>query len=256
MHPLDDVTLASYQAGAGRYAERTPALGPHLSAYLDSLTALLPAGATVLEVGSGPGRAATYLESTHLSVRRTDATPAFVEMMHADGHDASMLDVRTDDLGGPYDAILATAVLLHLTRGEFETFLHRAHAAITPGGLLAFTVKEGDGSQWTTEKLDLPRRFTYWREPALRTLMANARWTPLSVTKVRMNQSWIFVIARSDAPTTECAESSSPLPTTALNLATQQNGVPATCSASQERFESGPAAGPGPRPRWLGAYES
>ncbi|MFC9982865.1 class I SAM-dependent DNA methyltransferase [Gordonia sp. NPDC127522] len=202
MQPLDDITLASYQARADRYAERTPALGPHLSAYLDSLTALLPAGATVLEVGSGPGRAATYLESTHLGVQRTDATPAFVEMMHADGHDANVLDIRTDDLGGPYDAILATAVLLHLTRSEFETFLHRAHAAITPGGLLAFTVKEGDGSQWSTEKIDLPRRFTYWRERDLRTLMARTGWASLSVSQVRMNELWIFVIARSEPTTT------------------------------------------------------
>ena len=167
-------------------------------------------------------------------MRRTDATPAFVEMMRADGHDARLLDLRTDDLGGPYDAILALAVLLHLTRREFGTFLHRAHAAIAPGGLLAFTMKEGDGSEWSTEKLDLPRHFTYWRERDLRTRMARTGWTPLSISQVRMNEAWIFVIARSDTPTTDCAGSSSPLTTTAL--------------ASQERFESGPEAGPGPSP--------
>jgi hypothetical protein len=30
------------------------------------------------------------------------------------------------------------------------------------------TLKEGDGEEWRTVKLGLPRHFTYWREPALR----------------------------------------------------------------------------------------
>lgn len=195
----DDVTLASYQAGAKRYVERTPALGPQLSAYLDTIAARVGAGGSVLEVGSGPGRAAAYLETKLLRVFRTDATPAFVEMMRSGGYDAELLDVRTDDLGGPFDAIVAAAVLLHLTPSELEAFLQRAHNAVVDRGIIAFTLKEGDGSAWTTEKLDLPRHFTYWREPGLRTLMTRTKWKPLIVDRVELATPWLFVIAESDA---------------------------------------------------------
>jgi cyclopropane fatty-acyl-phospholipid synthase-like methyltransferase len=134
-------------------------------------------------------------------VRRTDGTPAFVDMMRSEGFEAHVLDLRSDDLGGPFEAIPAVAVLLHLDRAQFETFLYRAHAALTHRGLLAFTVKEGDGSAWTTEKLDLPRFFTYWREPGLRELMARTGWTPLVVDRIASNDPWIFVIARSHVDT-------------------------------------------------------
>ena len=53
------------------------------------------------------------------------------------------LDVRTAELGGPYEAILADAVLLHLTREQFADVLRRARCAVVDGGLLAFTLKEG-----------------------------------------------------------------------------------------------------------------
>lgn len=195
----DDVTLASYQAGAKRYVERTPALGPQLSAYLDTVAARVGAGGTVLEVGSGPGRAAAYLETKLLRVFRTDATPAFVEMMRSGGYEAELLDVRTDDLGGPFDAIVATAVLLHLNPSELETFLQRAHDAVVDHGIIAFTLKEGDGSAWTTEKLDLPRHFTYWRERGLRDLMTRTKWRPMIVDRVNLAVPWLFVIAVSDA---------------------------------------------------------
>jgi predicted TPR repeat methyltransferase len=196
MQSENDVTLASYHAAAAKYVERTPGLGPQLSAYLDEIAARLSPGASVLELGSGPGWAAEYLEGRGLHVRRTDATPAFVDMMRAKGHDAELLDVRTADLGGPFDAVMANAVLLHLTAAEFETVLRRAKATVVRHGLLAFTIKEGDGSGWTTEKLDQPRYFTYWREPELRTVLARTGWAPILLDHIDLSSPWLFVIAR------------------------------------------------------------
>jgi len=68
-----------------------------------------------------------------------------------------------DDFGGPYDAVLADAVLLHVTREQFVDVLQRARHAVASGGVLAITLKEGDGEAWTEAKLGRPRHFTYWR---------------------------------------------------------------------------------------------
>ena len=191
-----EVTLATYAAAARRYREQDPAPAPALVAFLDGLAGLVGTG-HVLELGSGPGRDATRLEERGVRVTRTDATPAFVEMMRADGHEARVLDIRTGELGGPYDAVLAQAVLLHLTRAQFEDVLRRARRAVTDAGVLAFTLKEGDGEAWSTAKLDLPRHFTYWREPAVREALGRTGWTVTSLDRVAGRlEPWLYVLAR------------------------------------------------------------
>jgi SAM-dependent methyltransferase len=191
-----DTTLATYQAAAQRYIERTSPPPPAMLAYLDRFAALAGQG-HILEIGTGPGREADYLEQRGLEVTRTDATPAFVERLRTAGHEARLLDIRSGDLGGPYDGVLANAVLLHLSRGQFAGALRRVRRATIAGGLLAVTLKEGDGEQWSTAKLGLPRHFTYWREAALRRVLHDTGWevTFLEHVPGRADQ-WLQLIAR------------------------------------------------------------
>ncbi|HEY9290192.1 MAG TPA: NUDIX domain-containing protein [Microlunatus sp.] len=192
----NDLTLQTYERAAELYAERTP--GPSVDVRVPFLDRVVGAisGGQVLELGSGPGRDAAYLESCGLRVQRSDATPAFVEMMRRDGHDAKIIDARTDDLGGPWDAVLANAVLLHLSRTDFAAVVDRVRRSVRDGGIFAFTLKEGDGEAWTETKLDLPRWFVYWRESALRTVLGSHCWKIISLKHVvGRPDDWIQVIA-------------------------------------------------------------
>ena len=162
-------------------------------AWFDRVAAAAPGG-TVLEIGSGPGRSALELERRGMSVRRTDATVGFVERLRADGHPADVLDALTDDLGGPYDVLLADAVLLHFSRDDLAALLHRATSAAQ---WLAFTVKDGDGEVWTSVKLDEPRWFVYWREPALRELLETTGWQVVTLEHHSgRHDDWLSVLAR------------------------------------------------------------
>lgn len=87
----------------------------------------------------------------------------------------------SDELGGPWRAMYAGAVFLHFSEAELVQVLARTAAAALPGALLAFTLKEGDGSHWTTAKLDRPRHITYWREPGLRLLIEASPWDLIAV---------------------------------------------------------------------------
>ena len=192
----DDTTLSTYQATADIYIERTTAQAPVLLAYLDRVAGLVGHG-HVLELGSGPGWDAAYLEQRGVQVTRSDATRAFVERLRAAGHQAQLLDIRHDDLGGPYDAVLANAVLLHLSRAQFRSALGRIRQAVTHAGLLAVTLKEGDGERWSTAKLGLPRHFTYWREPALRQALHDTGWQVTFFAHVPgRTEQWLHVIAQ------------------------------------------------------------
>jgi len=145
-----DVTLDSYDATASVYLEQSAPPGPAVMAYLDAVAGLVGDG-TVLELGSGPGWDARYLESRGPRVLRTDGALAFVQMLRAAGHQARLLDVRTDDFGGPYDAVLADAVLLHVPREQFEDVLQRARQAaiVVHGG----PVRAGAIGNWDPRAL-------------------------------------------------------------------------------------------------------
>ena len=139
-------TIAHYERTAREYAAEITATPPPARAEaLDRLLARVPAGARVLEVGSGTGRDADYLETRGVHVRRTDAAPAFVALQAERGKHAEQLDLRSDELGGPYDAVLALCVLIHVERARTAAVLRRI-AGATRGPVL-ISVREGDGER-------------------------------------------------------------------------------------------------------------
>jgi SAM-dependent methyltransferase len=99
----------------------------------------------VLEIGSGPGRDADFIETQGARVRRTDATQAFLDLQAERGKYGELLNVITDDLGGPYDAALALCVLIHVGRNETLPVLRKIAGALRPGGIFLVSMRDGDG---------------------------------------------------------------------------------------------------------------
>jgi 2-polyprenyl-3-methyl-5-hydroxy-6-metoxy-1,4-benzoquinol methylase len=190
-------TLRTYEQAAALYRERTVRGDVEPDDLVGLVAELADAGASVLEVGSGPGVDADRLEALGFTVRRTDAARAFVELQRADGHRIDLLDVRTDDLGGPYDVVFAHAVLLHIDRAELPAVLARLRTAVRPGGLLALTLKEGDGEAWSSHKVELPRHFTYWRLDPLRDALLGAGWEPVVLERTAATYGpWLRSVSR------------------------------------------------------------
>lgn len=201
--PPGDVTLQSYERGATLYRDTpSPPLAEHTE-FLDTFARLV-AGGDVLELGGGTGRDALYLSRSGLRVVPTDGARSFVEMMRGQGLPAKHLDIRTGEFGGPYGGILASAVLLHLSRADLRVFLERVPRSVAPDGVLGFTLKEGDGEGWSYKKLGLPRHFTYWREGNLRELLSATGWTVDHLGHVEgHHDQWLFVLASRSIPSLE-----------------------------------------------------
>src|SRR5690242_17385233 len=108
-------TIEGYEACARDYAA---AVDPHPSgvgeAALRRLADGLPRGARALEIGSGPGWDADFLETLGVVVDRTDITAAFRAFQAERGRIVAPLDVVEDALPGPYDAAVALCVLQHV----------------------------------------------------------------------------------------------------------------------------------------------
>lgn len=102
-------------------------------------------GGTVLEIGSGPGWDADWLEKAGLRVRRTDAAMAFVRFQESRGVHAERFDIVHDDLKGSYDAIVALYVLQHVDRSALPAALRKVSRALREGGAFLFSIREGSG---------------------------------------------------------------------------------------------------------------
>lgn len=139
-------TIASYEDYADYYdAAVAKVPNPADQAILRRLAGMVGDGATILEVGSGPGRDADFLETLGVTVRRTDATRRFLELQAARGKRGERLDVITDALGGPYDATVAFCVLIHVPRDQIDPVLAKIAASLRPGGAFLVSLRDGDG---------------------------------------------------------------------------------------------------------------
>jgi SAM-dependent methyltransferase len=176
-------TLAAYEAGVPQYLAATPiALAPRLVEWLETVLAPYPR-AQILEIGSGPGKIAEHLIERGHEVTLTDATAAFVEHLREHGHPARSFNVLADPVPSGYQVILANAVFLHLTRPQLADTLRRLAMALRNGGRLAFTVKQGEGEEWSTAKLGVARYFCYWQPGALRDVVIAAGFASVRMTR-------------------------------------------------------------------------
>lgn len=199
-------TVRSYDAAAAEYAAEAAVMPEWVATEIDAFVAELGGSGRVLEIGSGGGRDALELEKRGISVRRTDISKGFVELLRDSGFEADLLDPLSEDLadplrpGMPYDGIWACACLIHVVREDFGTVLARLAEATRTGGPLHASVREGDGEDVSAHgSAAAPRRYaeTYWREPALRTALTGAGWIVSEVGRCigRPGDRWLSVRA-------------------------------------------------------------
>ena len=137
-------TIESYEGYADRYAMIRRGSDEREKAALRQVASIAGLGGQVLEIGSGPGYDADYLETLGVKVRRTDAARRFLELQAARGKAGDRLDVITDPLGGPYDAIVAHYVLFHVPRDHIDRVLAKIAKALRPRGAFLVSMREGD----------------------------------------------------------------------------------------------------------------
>jgi SAM-dependent methyltransferase len=186
-------TAQSYQQAARDYAESTaPGPAEATAPGLRRLIRLVPPGGLVLEVGSGPGWDADFVESHGLQVRRTDVADAFVALQRERGKPAERLDVISDDLGGPYDAVMAVAVLQHIDRRLTAGVLAKVAHALRPGGVFLAMIREGEGETWEGEY-----HTVFWDREEFGTALTAAGLSAESVERIGpAERPWLTFVAR------------------------------------------------------------
>jgi SAM-dependent methyltransferase len=173
---FDPATLAFYAQEAPVYAASGPdGVARHLPAFLDRLHA----GARILELGCGGGRDAHYMLEQGFDVDATDGTPEIaVQAEQRLGCPVRVMRFDEIDSELEYDAVVASASLLHVPRDDLSDVVRRIWTALKPGGLHIASYKGGD-----REGRDrFGRYFNYLDANELRTVYAKAGlWSEMDI---------------------------------------------------------------------------
>lgn len=194
----NDKTLQTYEQNFSRYIGGTVQVnkeGDFQTQWLHDFLQYLPKDARILEIGSAFGRDAQFIEELGYSVLRTDAFNAAVKYLRGRGHKAERLNALTDNIPQGYDALLANAVFLHFTKGEFAMVLRKCYDALTEDGILAFSLKKGDGEVMSDEKMEAPRYFRYWQTEPVIHLLGQAQFEALD-QRTSPDDKWLNFLAR------------------------------------------------------------
>lgn len=142
-------TVAAYEKCARDYAASvSPQPSVAGAEALRRLADALPSGDGVLEIGSGPGWDADFLETLAVPVHRTDVARAFCELQAQRGRRAEVLDLLADEVEGRYAGVLMLCVLQHFERGDVDGVLRKLAQALVPEGALLLSYPLGEGEFW------------------------------------------------------------------------------------------------------------
>ncbi|HXP95102.1 MAG TPA: class I SAM-dependent methyltransferase [Telmatospirillum sp.] len=139
--PFDTATLRFYAEEAPIYSGSGPG---GISRHLGSFLRRLAPGARILELGCGGGRDAEAMVASGFHVDPTEGVP---EIAHQ-AEQRLMRKVRVmrfDELDAvkAYDAVWASASLIHVPRSSLPEVIRLVFRALRPGGLHFATYKAG-----------------------------------------------------------------------------------------------------------------
>lgn len=191
-------TIKSYEGYARKYAV---AVSPQPSGVgeegLRRMVDVVQPGGTILEVGSGPGWDADFVESLGVIVHRTDVTKAFREIQAERGKHVEPLDILTDNFGGPYDAVMALCVLLNIDRTMTDSILQKVAGALRAAGVFLVSIREGEGELWEHGEVSGEYHVVLWGftefSQHLEAAGLQVEWYAQSVDS---DGSWLTLLAR------------------------------------------------------------
>jgi SAM-dependent methyltransferase len=180
---MDIRTLAYYQSHAA------DAAGRYESGDRSALDALLlevcPRGACALDVGCGSGRDVAFLRARGVEAVGADASAAMIAEA-ARRHPEIAPHLRVDSLpslaslgGERFDAVLATAVFMHLPSGEAAPAARRLAELAAPGGTLVVSVPATPRGRGDDRRDADGRLFEPWSEESLAALFQQAGARPV-----------------------------------------------------------------------------
>ena len=165
----DPRTLSAYDREAETYLSRSRDWPDE--PWIDKLADRLESGATVLDLGCGPGGAAKCFADKGFNVTAVDGSPEMVRIAREQtGLDVAQMRFEDLDVVGKYDAVWSSFALHHVVKSALPGILTRIATALRPGGHFMISVKTGDREAYD----GLDRFYAYYQPCELTALLEAA----------------------------------------------------------------------------------
>lgn len=192
-------SLDYYERYAIPYYEQTIDLD--MSEVMEPFVGLMPEGAEVLDLGCGSGRDTAVLEEHGYLVTPMDGAKRLCELAEIyTGREVLHLTFEEMDFDEVFDGIWACASLLHVPSGEMPDIMRKVLAALKPGGVLYFSVYEGE-----RDGMYGGRYYCDYTKAGIRRLLAQFDgagilniWTTDDVRQDRADRRWLNVLVRKE----------------------------------------------------------
>lgn len=142
-----ETTIRSYNACIDRYVEKFMDFASYTAKSLHFQTHYLAEGATILDLGCGPGNVAKLLleQNSTYKITGVDLSGEMLKVARRNAPNAQFhtADLREFTSDTRFDAVIASFSIVHLTNNEAQQLLTRLHTLLQPGGYLYLSFMEG-----------------------------------------------------------------------------------------------------------------
>ena len=189
-------TIATYDVIAPSYAARWAA-AEWFAAEYDMLSAALPRGARVADVGCGPGHHTRLLRERGFLAVGLDLSRGMLWSRRVPAvaqADMRALPLRTEAV----DAVWCAAALLHIPRLEVPVVLSEFARVLRPGGELMVSLAEGDGefAEPVSYQPGYQRWFVLHRLEPVTGQLHDAGFELVSFSRRSTHRDWLQLRAR------------------------------------------------------------
>ncbi|GMQ57199.1 hypothetical protein AN1V17_15940 [Vallitalea sediminicola] len=160
---------------------------------IEVLASHLEKGASLLELGMGPGKDLDSLGKIY-DVTGSDSSEVFLDIYREHNNNANLilLDAITINTSNKYDCIYSNKVLQHLTTDELSQSITRQYDKLNSNGLVFHTFWYGEGTEVYNDL-----RFVYYKEDILADLFTN-KFKVIEINRYQEEEEGdsIYLIAR------------------------------------------------------------
>jgi len=123
---------------------------------INQLVEKLEAGAKVLDIGSGPGQFAKFLNDKGFAVEGIDNSDEMLSIAKAKVPDVTFTKMDMRSLSFPdscFDGVLAAYAIIHIPTDELDGVFAEMKRVLKPDGYILFIVQQGEADQVLDEPL-------------------------------------------------------------------------------------------------------
>lgn len=213
----NDKTLKVYEKVAKNYLESTIKENNlykkeakksklELEKFIKETFKLLPSDSKILEVGSGSGELAKYIDSLGFNITPSDIAKDFLNEIKNKGLDPIKFNILKDKFKDKYMAILCLRVFVHFTNEDTLNALKRSYDALDNNGLFIFSVIDRSCKNVDSEWIDFPdiyhlgeeRFFNYYSKEELDNIISKTKFEIFNFKEIVTynNIKWLVYVLK------------------------------------------------------------